>query len=37
MMEIVATLGSPNSGMAVGVLSIVTFFAALDAGRREPG
>ena len=35
-MEIVATLGRPDSGMAVGVLSIVVFLAVLDAGRRMP-
>ena len=36
MMDIVATLGAPNSGMALGVISILTFFTVLDAGRRQP-
>jgi hypothetical protein len=36
IMEIVATLGAPDSGMAIGVLAVVTFFTALDAGRRQP-
>ena len=35
VMEIVATLGTPDMGMAVGVLAIVAFFSALDAGRRR--
>jgi hypothetical protein len=35
VMEIVATLGTPDSGMAIGVLSILTFFMVLDAGRRH--
>jgi hypothetical protein len=34
-MEIVATLGTPDSGMAVGIISILTFFTVLDAGRRH--
>jgi len=34
-MEIVATLGALNAGMALAVISIVNFFAALDAGRRS--
>jgi len=37
MMDIVATLGKPDAGMAVGVISILTFFLVLDAGRRTPG
>ena len=36
MMDIVATLGAPDAGMAIGVLSIVVFFSVLDAGRRWP-
>lgn len=36
VMDIVATLGAPDAGMAVGIFSIVTFFTVLDAGRREP-
>jgi hypothetical protein len=35
VMEIVATLGTPDSGMAVGIISILTFFTVLDAGRRH--
>jgi hypothetical protein len=35
MMDIVATLGTPDSGMAIGVISILTFFTVLDAGRRH--
>ena len=35
MMDIVATLGAPDAGMAVGVISILTFFMVLDAGRRH--
>ena len=35
MMDIVATLGTPDSGMAVGVIAILTFFTVLDAGRRH--
>ena len=34
IMEVVATLGSINSGTAVAVLGVVNFFLALDAGRR---
>jgi hypothetical protein len=34
VMEIVATLGEINLGMAIGVLGIANFFLALDAGRR---
>jgi hypothetical protein len=34
VMEIVASAGELNSGTAIAVISIVTFFAALDAGRR---
>ena len=34
VMEIVATLGTPNAGMAIGVFAAVVFFSALDAGRR---
>jgi hypothetical protein len=36
IMEIVATLGTADSGMAIAIISIVNFFAALDAGRRSP-
>ena len=36
IMEIVATLGRPDSGMAIGGIAVVTFFTALDAGRRQP-
>ena len=36
IMEIVATLGKPDSGMAIGVIAVITFFTALDAGRRQP-
>jgi len=36
IMEIVATLGAPNSGMAIGIIAVATFFTALDAGRRQP-
>jgi len=35
MMDIVATLGAPDSAMALGVISILTFFTVLDAGRRH--
>lgn len=35
VMDIVATLGAPNAGMAIGVLAITVFFSALDAGRRD--
>ena len=35
VMDIVATLAEPNSGMAIAVISIVNFIAALDAGRRS--
>jgi len=37
MMDIVATLGVPGAGMALGVVAIATFFTVLDAGRRWPG
>lgn len=36
IMEIVATLGTLNAGMAVGIIAVATFFTALDAGRRQP-
>lgn len=36
IMEIVATLGAPDSGMAIGIIAVATFFTALDAGRRQP-
>jgi hypothetical protein len=36
IMEIVATLGTPDSGMAIGVIAVATFFTALDSGRRQP-
>ena len=36
IMEVVATLGELNSGMALAVIGIVNFFAALDAGLRSP-
>lgn len=35
VMDIVANLREPDSGMALAVLGIGVFFAALDAGRRE--
>jgi hypothetical protein len=35
IMEVVATLGALNSGMALAVVSIANFFTALDAGRRS--
>ena len=34
VMEVVATLGAFDSGMAIAVVSIANFFLALDAGRR---
>jgi len=34
IMDIVASAGELNSGSIVAVISITTFFAALDAGRR---
>lgn len=37
MMDIVATLGKPDAGMALGCVAIATFFTVLDAGRRAPG
>jgi hypothetical protein len=36
IMEIVATLAALDAGMALGVIAIVDFFTALDAGRRSP-
>jgi hypothetical protein len=36
IMEIVATLGALDSGMAIGTIAVATFFTALDAGRRQP-
>ncbi|MCP4002023.1 MAG: hypothetical protein GY727_14025 [Gammaproteobacteria bacterium] len=36
IMEVVATLGALNSGMALAIISIGNFFTALDAGRRNP-
>ena len=36
VMEVVATLGAFNSGLALAVISIANFFAALDSGRRNP-
>jgi hypothetical protein len=36
IMEVVATLGAFNSGMALAIISISNFFTALDAGRRSP-
>ena len=36
IMEIVATLGTPDAGMAIGIIAVATFFTALDAGRRQP-
>lgn len=36
IMEIVATLGAPDAGMAIGIIAVATFFTALDAGRRQP-
>lgn len=35
VMDLVANLQSPDSGLLLAVLAIVTFFAALDAGRRH--
>jgi hypothetical protein len=35
IMEVVATLGALNAGMAVAIISISNFFAALDAGLRN--
>jgi hypothetical protein len=35
IMEVVATLGALNAGMTLAFISIVNFFAALDAGRRN--
>ena len=37
IMDIVATLGALDSGMLLGVLAILVFFAVLDAGLRAPG
>jgi len=34
VMDIVATLAEPNTGMAIGIISIAIFFCVLDAGRR---
>ncbi len=34
VMEVVATLGSFNSGTAIAILGVSNFFLALDAGRR---
>ena len=34
IMDIVASSGALDSGMAIGVIAVITFFAALDAGRR---
>jgi len=36
VMEVVATLGALNSGMALAIISISNFFTALDAGKRNP-
>jgi hypothetical protein len=36
IMEVVATLGALNSGMALAIISISNFFTALDAGKRNP-
>ena len=36
IMEVVATLGELNSGMALALIGIMNFFAALDAGLRSP-
>jgi hypothetical protein len=36
IMEVVATLGALNSGLALAIISISNFFVALDAGRRNP-
>ena len=35
IMEVVATLGALDSGMAIAIASIANFFLALDAGRRD--
>jgi hypothetical protein len=34
IMDIVAGSGALDAGMAIAVISVLTFFAALDAGRR---
>jgi hypothetical protein len=36
IMEVVATLGAFDSGLALAVISISNFFVGLDAGRRYP-
>ena len=36
VMDIVANLDNPVQGLIIAVLAINVFFAALDAGRREP-
>ncbi|MEE4185443.1 MAG: hypothetical protein V2J12_06740 [Gammaproteobacteria bacterium] len=36
VMDLVANLRQFDSGMALAVVAIAVFFAALDAGRREP-
>lgn len=35
VMDLVANLRQFDSGMALAIIAIVVFFAALDAGRRE--
>lgn len=35
VMEIVASAGEFNAGTSLALISIATFFAALDAGRRS--
>ena len=34
IMEVVATMGAIDAGMAVAILGVANFFLALDAGRR---
>lgn len=36
VMDLVANISAPDSGLLLAVLAIMTFFAALDAGRRMP-
>ena len=37
VMDVVANLRQLDSGLALAVIAISVFFAALDAGRREAG
>ena len=36
VMDIIANLENPTPGLIIAVLAITVFFAALDAGRRQP-